>query len=734
MGVAVGIDLGTTNTVVGVVRDGRAVTLADEGGRRLIPSIVSFHPTGKVLVGEQAKERRIIDPSNTIYSVKRLIGRTWDMEEVQRARRALPFELVEGPKQGVAVVARGETYMLPEISAFVLRRAKAVAEAALGQPVDRAVITVPANFNDLQRAATKLAGKLAGLEVLRILNEPTAAALAYGQATGQSERIAVYDLGGGTFDITLLDLSGNVFEVLATGGDTALGGDDIDQLIADLMAQYFLKTHHADPRADPSARATLRARAEVLKVSLSAREEATIELNDVVRGEGGVHIQTTFLLKRGDLERIAQPLIDRTLETCRFSIETIGLKLSEIERIILVGGSTRMPLVVRKVEEYFKKPATGRVNPDEVVALGAAIQAAALSRVARDKSLVTQAPTQTGRPPTSPPFAPVGSQAPAPITARPPTPSPFAPIPSPAASRPPTFSARPPEAPLISTIPPVDESRRPTPRGVAMFPSSPPPEMEGEITIDPVSIPPPGPPDLEGPPGFDAELVLPKGSRPQQVTKKPPPLPPQAQSRLPAGEPRYASSSAPPQVPSVAPARPSGRALAEGAESGRYSSQRAIPVSVPPVSGRSDMSISRRPAPLLIDVTPISLGVETAGGFCDFLISANTPVPCDRTRVFLTASDGQTTVVVKVAQGESERFADNTYLGDLHLTGLVPAARGEVQVAVTFEIDVDGILNVRAKDEGSGRETLARLYMVGTQSDAADVQEMMARQTRQELG
>src|SRR5580658_5979833 len=251
MGVAVGIDLGTTNTVVGVVRDGRAVTLADEGGRRLIPSVVSFHPTGKVLVGEQAKERRIIDPQNTISSVKRFIGRSWDMDEVQRARQTLPFELVEGPTQGVAVVARGETYMLPEISAFVLRRAKAVAEAALGQQVDRAVITVPANFNDLQRAGTKLAGKLAGLEVLRILNEPTAAALAYGQGTTGKERIAIYDLGGGTFDVT----------VLATGGDSALGGDDIDQLVAEKMAIQILEKHRVDPRTDLAARGTLRARA-----------------------------------------------------------------------------------------------------------------------------------------------------------------------------------------------------------------------------------------------------------------------------------------------------------------------------------------------------------------------------------------------------------------------------------------------------------------------------------------
>src|ERR1700722_6306780 len=240
MSVAVGIDLGTTNTVVGAVKDGRVVTLAGEGGRRLIPSVVSFHPSGKVLVGEAGKERKIVDPQNTIYSVKRLIGRTWDQDEVQRARRTFPFELVEGPKQGVAVAARGETYTLAEISAFILRRAKAVAEAALGETVDKAVITVPANFNDLQRAATKPSGTLTGLGVLRILNEPTAAALAYGQGAGEKERLAIYDLGGGTFDITLLDLAGNVFEVLATGGDTALGGDDIDQLIAERMAADIL--------------------------------------------------------------------------------------------------------------------------------------------------------------------------------------------------------------------------------------------------------------------------------------------------------------------------------------------------------------------------------------------------------------------------------------------------------------------------------------------------------------
>jgi molecular chaperone DnaK len=651
MGVAVGIDLGTTNTVVGVVRDGRAVTLADEGGRRLIPSVVSFHPTGKVLVGEAAKERRIIDPTNTISSVKRFIGRSWDMEEVQRARETLPFELVEGPTQGVAVVARGETYMLPEISAFVLRRAKAVAEAGLGQQVDRAVITVPANFNDLQRAATKLAGKLAGLEVLRIMNEPTAAALAYGQAAGQSERIAVYDLGGGTFDITLLDLSGNVFEVLATSGDTTLGGDDIDQLIADRMAQHFMQTYGADPRTDPSARAILRARAELLKVALSSRDAATIELNDVVRGPEGVHLKARFSLERTELERITLPLIERTLETCRDSIESVGLELAEIERVILVGGSTRMPLVVRKVEEYFEKPVTGRVNPDEVVALGAAIQAAALSRVGLGRSVAPHAPA---RPATSPPLYSVHSK--------------------PSLSEPGDPAAPKPRSMTVAT------------------------------------------------PEFEAELEMSRTSKPPPTHASRPPV-----SHLPVAAPLYPASTTSTSAPP-----PSRLAVPAASQVPRYSQPAGVSPSAPP-SRLPGVTVPPRPSPLLIDVTPISLGVETAGGFCDFLIDANTPIPCDRTRVFLTASDGQTTVVVRVAQGESERFGENTYLGDLYLSDLVPAARGEVAVEVTFEIDVDGILNVRAKDKGSGRETAARLHMVGVQSEAR-LRTMLARLADQELG
>jgi molecular chaperone DnaK len=612
MGIAVGIDLGTTNTVVAAVRAGSATTLADETGSRLTPSIVSFHPSGKVIVGAPAKERRIVDPTNTIYSVKRLIGRTWGSREVQGASKSFPFTLQEGPKEGVVVAARGETYTLPEISAFVLRRAKQVAEEALGEPVDRAVITVPANFNDLQRAATKLAGKLAGLEVLRILNEPTAAALAYGQATGDRERIAVYDLGGGTFDITLLDLSGNVYEVLATGGDTSLGGDDVDMLIATKMAQHVLQQHRVDARTDPTAWATLRARAEKLKLALSDQDQATIELNDVVRGDQGAFLAVSFSMTRAELEALAMPLIARTLETCRFSLETIGVGPRDLGRLILVGGATRMPLVVRKAEEFFNRPAASKVNPDEVVALGAAIQAYSLNRA--------EAAVAARRAPTS--IIRHASAAPA------------------------------------------------------------------------ATLPPPTLPIVSGK-ADDSAIPL-KWAEPSPLPPRPPKPPPP----VPKGR--------------DAPARP---AL-------------ATPEPAPPAAS----PLAASAAPLLIDVTPISLGVEVAGGFTDVLIMANTPVPCDRGRVFRTASDGQTAVVVRVAQGESEKFALNTCLGDVELSGLKAAARGEVQIEVIFEIDADGILNVKARDLDSGRETAAKMRLLGAETDAANVEQMMSRQQRHSLG
>ena len=387
MSVAIGIDLGTTNTVIAAVQNGRAVTLPDDNGEKLLPSLVSFHPSGTVLVGQAAAPRRLVDAENTVFSVKRLIGRNWSNQEVQQARTRFPFELVEGAKESVLVKARGETYALPEISAFVLRRAKALAERALGDEVTHAVITVPANFNDLQRASTKVAGKLAGLEVLRILNEPTAAALAYGQLMGKSERIAIYDLGGGTFDITVLDLSGAVFEVLATGGDSALGGDDIDSLIADRMADAFIRAHRFDARANRESMGRLRIYAERLKCALSVESIATVALEGVGIGEGGRSLSLDFTMDREELEEVAGPLLGRTLEVARTTLQAAGLRESDIDKTILVGGATRMPLVPVLAQSFFQKPPSQRVNPDEVVALGAAMQAYALAAAKNRGSL-----------------------------------------------------------------------------------------------------------------------------------------------------------------------------------------------------------------------------------------------------------------------------------------------------------------------------------------------------------
>jgi molecular chaperone DnaK len=304
-----GIDLGTTNSAVAVVTDGKVRALSDAEGNRLFPSVVSFHPSGDVLAGYPARERRLVDAPNTVYSIKRLIGRPFHSEEVKRAMERLPFAFQEGPTGGALVVARGETYTLPEISAFVLRGVRAVAEEALGEPCRRAVITVPANFNELQRSATKAAGRVAGLDVLRILNEPTAAALAYGcGANSRCERVAVYDLGGGTFDVTILELAGDVFEVLATAGDTFLGGDDIDTALAEDMVRACLAQHRYDARGDAQAYERLRAAAEWAKCQLSNNDEVALTVEELAYGDGGAALDLRYTISRARLEDIARGL------------------------------------------------------------------------------------------------------------------------------------------------------------------------------------------------------------------------------------------------------------------------------------------------------------------------------------------------------------------------------------------------------------------------------------------
>jgi molecular chaperone DnaK (HSP70) len=378
MGAVVGIDLGTTNTVIAAAKEGRAVALQDESGSTSIPSIVSFLPSGAVMVGNAAKERRAQDPRNTIYSVKRLIGRTWDSSEVKTASSRLPFELREGPGRATFVVARGETYTLPEISAFVLRKARSIAELALGEPVDRAVITVPANFNDLQRAATKVAGRVAGLEVLRILNEPTAAALAFGHTRGNREIIAVYDFGGGTFDLTLLRLTDDVFEVLATAGDTFLGGDDIDAAIAQGIQRFLGRESPAAHSAEPNVLERLRAAAEHIKLTLSESTEARIRLSE---HELAAHGALEFAMSRDEFNELVDPIVARTFKVCADALGMARLTPKDLDHILLVGGTTRIPLVRKRVEEYFGKRARDDLDPHEVVALGAAQQAMALTQL-----------------------------------------------------------------------------------------------------------------------------------------------------------------------------------------------------------------------------------------------------------------------------------------------------------------------------------------------------------------
>jgi molecular chaperone DnaK len=548
----VGIDLGTTNTVVAHARSGNVRVLADADGRRLLPSVVSFLPNGDVLVGQKAKDRRIVDAKNTIASVKRLIGRSWDSDEIKRAKHRYAFELKEGPSHGPLIVVRGHEHTLSEISAFVLERARGIAEGRLGEPVDRAVVTVPAHFNELQRAATKVAGRVAGLDVMRIINEPTAAALAYGLGRTEHERVAVYDFGGGTFDCTLLQLSGSVFEVLATAGDSFLGGDDLDTSIAERIAEAFLRAHRTDPRADPQAFEQLLVGAEHLKLELSSADYAQLSLQDVAFGLGGAHLDLTFAV-------------------CQEALSIAGLPGSAFDKVILVGGSTRIPLVRRRVEQFFGRPPLDRVNPDEVVAVGAAIQAAALTD-ARPRRDIPPAPVPGARNP-----------------------------------------------PLMA-------------------------DAAEDLIDDEVTL------------STDMTALL--------------------------------------------------------AEREKRSSQRPMPAA--------------DAAPVLVDVTPRALVVETAGGWRDVVVQRNAKIPCERTRAFTTSTDGQTVVRVRVAQGEEATFGNNTFLGEVELSGIRPARRGEVTIQVRFEVDESGTLQVFATDLSTGREAYAMLQLVGI-AGADSVAAMRAR-------
>src|SRR5215203_2350829 len=515
MAKVIGIDLGTTNSAVAVMEGGKPKVIENAEGARTTPSIVAFTRDGERLIGQPAKRQAVTNGDNTIFAVKRLIGRRFDDPVTKKDTELVPYHIVKGKNGDAWVQAGGQDYSPSQISAFTLQKMKETAEAYLGETVTQAVITVPAYFNDAQRQATKDAGQIAGLEVLRIINEPTAAALAYGLDKQDGKTIAVYDLGGGTFDISVLEIGDGVFEVKSTNGDTFLGGEDFDAKIVDWLADEFKKQEGIDLRSDRLALQRLKEAAERAKIELSSAQSTEINQPFITaRMEGGattpLHLVET--LTRADLEKLVEDLIERTLEPCKKALKDAGIDAKDVADVVLVGGMTRMPRVREKVKEFFgREPHTG-VNPDEVAAMGAAIQAGVLQGDVKDV--------------------------------------------------------------------------------------------------------------------------------------------------------------------------------------------------------------------LLLDVTPLSLGIETLGGVFTRMIDRNTTIPTKKSQVFSTADDNQSAVTIRVFQGEREMAADNKVLGQFDLVGIPPAPRGVPQIEVTFDIDANGIVSVQAKDKATGKEQQIKIQAKSGLSDA-DIERMV---------
>lgn len=894
-----GIDLGTTNSVVAVADGTEVRALADGMGRRLVPSTVSFHPDGSILVGHEARDRRLVDAANTVFSTKRLIGRPFSSLEVKRSSERFPFALEATPTGGVQVRVRRGTYTLPEISAFILRHVRTMAEEALGVACQRAVITVPANFNELQRSATQAAAKIAGLEVVRMINEPTAATLAYGLGKDGSERVLVYDLGGGTFDVTVLDLDKEALEVVSTAGDTFLGGDDFDLLLAERMADACLRQHRFDPRSDLQTFERLRAAAEWAKCQLSVVPEVELAVEELFHEAGGRPVNFVFHAKRQDFESIIRPLIARTFDVLNDALRACGRRPREIDTVVLVGGSTRIPLVMQMVGEFFARPPRFERDPDLVVAQGAALQAWVLQGRATEASKpaakipVRPMPIPRAREPLpkQPAFAP-GEQgirepskpstdagvgpakrggtspslggtnitgtalgrvslkktaddrqaraidtpdaAPPPsrqrvsapqVTSREPTlktkndaargdqtgqpavavvrpvavgSAPAAPAPRPVTGRHQSLveldavesapertensapQAQPDKkwrkATLVGAMPSLPSTGKlaadaPFDLSSASFELTPETLAEVESAFEneatQVGRAPQRPSDATPRPGDVARVVevakeasrpaqpKPPERRPQaaqttaQLGELPlPPAPARAEPAAPASRPKVAARDIsswmpePPSAPAIAlPYSPPAPALPmfpepviEPAVAPTAPLVARAPVNqVAGVPHQPAIAMSRDRAPLLMDVTPLALGIETVGGFCQHVVSRNAPVPTEKTRVFATGKDDQTSVEIRICQGDSNLYGENESLGVIILDALRKAKRGDVRIEVTFMLDPSGVLDVRATDLDTKRAQNTRIQLRGGLA-AGELDALKKRQERELRG
>jgi molecular chaperone DnaK len=682
----VGIDLGTSNTAVAYAdATGTARVLADDDGVKIHPSVVSFHPNGGVVVGAAAKQRKVIDPKNTIYSVKRLIGRRFDAKEVDIARQRSPFAIEQGPNQQPLVVTRAGKYAVPEISAIVLDHARNVAASALDVEVNRAVVTVPASFNDAQRSATATAGAIANLSVVRVINEPTAAALAYGHTRGLHEVIAVYDFGGGTFDITILRLEDQIFEVLGTSGDTFLGGDDLDERIVDRMVEKFLAENRVDLRTNEMAMMRLRAVAEQTKIELSRRMKASIRVDEIAYGANGKALDLQIEITRDEFVFQIGDIVDRTFPVCEEALRYAQLDTRAIDDIVLVGGTTKIPFVRDRVTQFFGKAPRTDVNPEEAVALGAALQAHAL-----ETALGARSPSSTVETMEPPPdFDEVIDE----LTLEQPTRNPYG-------EETTTESAKRTTAGYSEVMraaeAPTRVGERPVTRGdhhdrlEARPPAG---QAIGRITKPGAA--PAVPPPKSPPPAVPAKTMVGTASGPTKTAK------PMEAVRPPAPPP-----TPPPVVPAAAPQAPT--LMLEPSPASTAKGFAPPPPQTYPVMQ----------SPIVIDVTPRGLGITTVAGFCEELIGRNSQVPCETRKIFVTGRDLQDTVRIVVVQGESRRLEANMVLGDLTLSELPRRPRGETSIEVTFHIDASGILQVRARDAHTGREQRASLDLAGAMPEA----------------